>query len=69
MPLQDVRRGLARGALALLALKPNVLRNQDAVLSLLALFVVGFLPSRAAALLPIIPWLSEEIRHVLSAGR
>ncbi len=60
--------------LALWALKPNVFRNQDAALLLFALFVVALLSSRpeliaAAALLPIIAWLSEEVRHVLGAGR
>ena len=60
--------------LALWALKLNIFRNQDAVLLLLALLAVGLLSARpelaaAAALLPIIPWLSEEVRHVLSADR
>lgn len=59
---------------ALWALKPNIFQNQDAVLILLALLAVGLLSARpelaaAAALLPIIPWLSEVARHVLSADR
>jgi hypothetical protein len=56
------------------SLKPDIFRNEDAVALLLALFVAGYLSHypqllAAAALLPILPKLSEEIRHVLSSGQ
>jgi hypothetical protein len=54
--------------------KFNLFKNEDAVLLLVGLFVIGYLYRlpwvlAAAALLPALPWLAERIRHVLSTSQ
>ncbi|AFA39900.1 hypothetical protein Pogu_1873 [Pyrobaculum oguniense TE7] len=54
-------------------LKPNLFNRQEAVLYLIPLFFVGPLLERSEvlllpALMPILPWLSERVRHVLSTS-
>jgi hypothetical protein len=54
--------------------KFNLFKNEDAVLLLVGLFVIGYLyrspwALAAAALLPALPWLAERIRHVLSTSQ
>jgi|ADKH01.1.fsa_nt_gi hypothetical protein len=54
--------------------KFNLFKNEDAVLLLVGLFVIGYLyrlpwALAAAALLPALPWLAERIRHLLSTSQ
>jgi hypothetical protein len=61
-------------AALLWSFKFNLFKNEDAVLLLIGLFVLGYLyrlpwALAAAALLPALPWLAERIRHVLSTTR
>ena len=60
-------------AALLWSFKFNLFKNEDAVLVLIGLFVIGYLyrwpwALAAAALLPALPWLAERIRHVLSTS-
>jgi hypothetical protein len=61
-------------AALLWSFKFNLFKNEDAVLLLVGLFVIGYLyrlpwALAAAALLPALPWLAERIRHVLSTSQ